>query len=127
MEVAFSGGAVVTNHPEFKPYVVIPPSDRGGPGPRFAATIPSLHPTVPVKAVRVNWNLISKWFTAPWRQPRLTKYDVIGYGTAIANDAGIGLGQIGPFTLADWTFTDYVLGTRPVTARLKRFGIPMGK
>ena len=45
MEVAFSGGAVVTNHPEFKPYVVVPPSDRGGPGPRFAATVPSLHPT----------------------------------------------------------------------------------
>ena len=31
MEVAYSGGAVVTNHPEFKPYVVVPPSDRGGP------------------------------------------------------------------------------------------------
>ena len=45
MEVAYSGGAVVTNHPEFDAFVVTPPSDRGGPGPRFAATIPSLHPT----------------------------------------------------------------------------------
>ncbi|MDG1546949.1 MAG: hypothetical protein P8Q55_06115 [Candidatus Poseidoniaceae archaeon] len=45
MEVAYSGGAVVTNHPEFEAFIVTPPSDRGGPGPRFAATIPSLHPT----------------------------------------------------------------------------------
>jgi len=45
MEVAYAGGAVVTNHPEFEPYIVVPPSDRGGPGPRFAATIPSIHPT----------------------------------------------------------------------------------
>jgi hypothetical protein len=45
MEVAFAGGSVVTNHPEFEPYIVVAPADRGGPGPRFAATIPSLHPT----------------------------------------------------------------------------------
>ncbi|MBA4734408.1 MAG: hypothetical protein H2065_00285 [Candidatus Poseidoniales archaeon] len=45
MEVAMSGGAVVTNHPEFNPTVLAPPADRGGPGPRFAATIPALHPT----------------------------------------------------------------------------------
>ena len=45
LEVAYSGGAVVTNHPEFNAFVVSPPSDRGGPGPRFAATIPSLHPS----------------------------------------------------------------------------------
>jgi len=45
MEVAYVGGAVVTNHPEFEPYIIVPPSDRGGPGPRFAATIPSIHPT----------------------------------------------------------------------------------
>ncbi len=44
MEVAYSGGAVVTNHPEFNAFIVSSPSDRGGPGPRFAATIPSLHP-----------------------------------------------------------------------------------
>ena len=45
MEVAMSGGAVLTNHPEFNPTVIVPPADRGGPGPRFAATIPALHPT----------------------------------------------------------------------------------
>ena len=45
MEVAMSGGAVLTNHPEYKPTVIVPPADRGGPGPRFAATIPALHPT----------------------------------------------------------------------------------
>jgi hypothetical protein len=45
MEVAYVGGAVVTNHPEFEPYIIVSPSDRGGPGPRFAATIPSIHPT----------------------------------------------------------------------------------
>ena len=45
MEVAMSGGAVLTNHPEYKPTVVVAPADRGGPGPRFAATIPALHPT----------------------------------------------------------------------------------
>ncbi len=45
MEVAMSGGAVLTNHPEYKPTVIASPADRGGPGPRFAATIPALHPT----------------------------------------------------------------------------------
>ena len=45
MEVAMSGGAVLTNLPEYKPTVIVPPADRGGPGPRFAATIPALHPT----------------------------------------------------------------------------------
>lgn len=45
MEVAMSGGAVLTNHPEYNPTVIASPADRGGPGPRFAATIPALHPT----------------------------------------------------------------------------------
>ena len=45
MEVAYSGGAVVTNHPEFVPLALRTPTDRGGPGPRFAATIPAMHPT----------------------------------------------------------------------------------
>ena len=35
MEVAYSSGAVVTNHPEFEPFLIHPPSDRGGPGPRL--------------------------------------------------------------------------------------------
>ena len=46
MEVAYAGGAVVTNHPEFVPLALRNPTDRGGPGPRFAATVPSMHPTM---------------------------------------------------------------------------------
>lgn len=46
MEVAYAGGAVMTNHPEFEPLVLRAPADRGGPGPRFAATIPAMHPSV---------------------------------------------------------------------------------
>ena len=45
LEVAWSAGAVVTNHPELKPLILQGPTDRGGPGPRFSATIPSMHPT----------------------------------------------------------------------------------
>ena len=45
LEVAYSNGAVVTNHPEFLPTVLKQPNDRSGPGPRFAATIPALNPT----------------------------------------------------------------------------------
>ena len=44
LEVAWSGGAVVTNHPELEPVVLRVPAERGGPGPRFSATIPSLYP-----------------------------------------------------------------------------------
>jgi len=44
LEVAWSGGAVMTNHPELEPLVLRAPIERGGPGPRFAATIPALHP-----------------------------------------------------------------------------------
>ena len=34
----------MTNHPEFSPSILREPVDRVGPGPRFAATIPSMHP-----------------------------------------------------------------------------------
>lgn len=115
MEVAFSGGAVVTNHPEFKPYVVVPPSDRGGPGPRFAATVPSLHPTADSSSgageLELDIELVHRrsLASAPayevrrgWSEP---------YGTAIADNAGIGLEAS-----EDWTvypgrldlLTDYV-------------------
>ena len=115
MEVAFSGGAVVTNHPEFRPYVVVPPSDRGGPGPRFAATIPSLHPTADSDSgageLELDIELVHRTSLAStpafevrrgWSEP---------YGTAIADDAGIGLEAS-----EDWTvypgrldlLTDYV-------------------
>jgi hypothetical protein len=45
LEVAWSAGAVVTNHPELVPTIIEGPADRGGPGPRFSATVPSMHPT----------------------------------------------------------------------------------
>lgn len=44
METATRGGAVVTNHPEFQAAVIQAPSDRSGPGPRFAATVPVAYP-----------------------------------------------------------------------------------
>ena len=44
LEVA-SAGAIVTNHPELNPAILVGPVDRQGPGPRFSATVPSLHPT----------------------------------------------------------------------------------
>ena len=45
LEVAWSAGAIVTNHPELDPTILVGPTDRQGPGPRFSATIPSMHPT----------------------------------------------------------------------------------
>ena len=45
LEVAWSAGAIVTNHPELNPAILVGPVDRQGPGPRFSATVPSLHPT----------------------------------------------------------------------------------
>ena len=45
LEVAWSAGAIVTNHPELEPTILVGPTDRQGPGPRFSATIPSMHPT----------------------------------------------------------------------------------
>lgn len=115
MEVAYSGGAVVTNHPEFRPYVVVPPSDRGGPGPRFAATVPSLHPTAGSDSgageLDLDIELVHRMSLASapafevrrgWSEP---------YGTAIADEAGVGLEAS-----EDWTvypgrldlLTDYV-------------------
>ena len=45
LEVAWSAGAIVTNHPELNPVILEGSTDRQGPGPRFSATVPSLHPT----------------------------------------------------------------------------------
>jgi len=115
MEVAFSGGAVVTNHPEFKPYVVVPPSDRGGPGPRFAATIPSLHPTASSESgageLELDIELVHRTSLASTPAYEVRRGWSEPYGTAIADDAGIGLEAS-----EDWTvypgrldlLTDYV-------------------
>lgn len=115
MEVAFSGGAVVTNHPEFKPYVVVPPSDRGGPGPRFAATIPSLHPTASSETgageLELDIEMVHRTSLASTPAYEVRRGWSAPYGTAIADDAGVGLE-----TSEDWTvypgrldlLTDYV-------------------
>ena len=95
MEVAYSGGAIVTNHPEFNPTIIREPIDRSGPGPRFAATIPSLHPVsegvIGGGSLTLDIELSSRESLASeiayevrrgWSEP---------YGSAIANDASDGL------------------------------------
>ncbi len=115
MEVAFSGGAVVTNHPEFNPYVIVPPSDRGGPGPRFAATVPSLHPTANSESgageLELDIELVHRMSLASTPAYEVRRGWSEPYGTAIADSAGIGLEAS-----EDWTvypgrldlLTDYV-------------------
>ena len=115
MEVAFSGGAVVTNHPEFQPYVIVPPSDRGGPGPRFAATVPSLHPTSDSitggGALDLDIELVNRRSLASAPAYEIRRGWSAPYGTAIADFAGVGLEAS-----EDWTIypgrldllTDYV-------------------
>ena len=115
MEVAYSGGAVLTNHPEFESFVVVAPSDRGGPGPRFAATVPALHPTASSTTGAGSMNLeielvdrsslastVAHEIRRGWSEP---------YGTAIALASADGLESS-----EDWTIypgridllTDYV-------------------
>lgn len=115
MEVAYTGGAVVTNHPEFKPYVIVPPADRGGPGPRFAATIPSLHPTAGSDSgageLELDIELVHRTSLASTPAYEVRRGWSEPYGTAIADSAGIGLEAS-----EDWTvypgrldlLTDYV-------------------
>ena len=57
LEVAWSAGAIVTNHPEMNPAILVGPIDRQGPGPRFSATIPSIHPTKSSVSGSGNMNL----------------------------------------------------------------------
>ena len=97
MEVAWSSGAVVTNHPEMSPNVLVGPSDRGGPGPRFSATIPSMHPTSDSVsgAGELEFNIE---LTMRSSLASATAYDVrrawVGpYGNAIAANAANGLDQ----------------------------------
>lgn len=44
METSTRGGAVLTNHPEMQASAIRAPSDRSGPGPRFATTVPLTFP-----------------------------------------------------------------------------------
>ena len=115
MEVAMSGGAVLTNHPEYKPTVVAAPADRGGPGPRFAATIPALHPT---SDSSVGGGVLSMEVTLTKRESLASDiaYEVRRgwaepYGSAIASSSTQGLEAS-----EDWTIypgrldllTDYI-------------------
>ena len=115
MEVAYSNGAVLTNHPEFLPTVLKQPNDRSGPGPRFASTIPALNPTADstVGSGMMNLDIELAYRESLASQ---TAYEVrrgwySPYGEAIANSAASGLEQS-----IDWTIypgrldllTDYV-------------------
>jgi len=115
MEVAYSNGAVLTNHPEFLPTVLKQPNDRSGPGPRFASTIPALNPT---SDSTVGSGIMNLDIELAYRESLAsqTAYEVrrgwySPYGEAIANSAASGLEQS-----IDWTIypgrldllTDYV-------------------
>ena len=115
MEVAYSGGAVLTNHPEFEAFVVVPPSDRGGPGPRFAATIPALHPTADsttgAGSMHLDIELVDRSSLASTTAYEIRRGWSEPYGTAIATASADGLESS-----EDWTIypgridllTDYV-------------------
>ena len=102
MEVAYSNGAVLTNHPEFQPTVLRHPNDRSGPGPRFASTIPALNPTADstVGAGVLNLDIELAYRESLASEPA---YEVrrgwySPYGSAIANSGASGLDQS-----IDWT------------------------
>ncbi len=46
LQILTQGGFVGTNHPEYQADVLTPPSSREGPGPRLAATVPVILPSV---------------------------------------------------------------------------------
>ncbi len=115
MEVAYAGGAVMTNHPEFDPLVLRAPTDRGGPGPRFAATIPAMHPSINspqgAGAVDLTMTLQSRDVMASAQAFEVRRGWTGPYGGAVA--------EVGSYALegsADWTvypgrldlLTDYV-------------------
>ena len=95
MEVAYSGGAVVTNHPEFSPSILREPVDRAGPGPRFAATIPSMHPATDGISgggkLSLDIELSSRQTLASEVAYEVRRGWAEPYGVAIANEASDGL------------------------------------
>ncbi len=115
MEVAYSNGAVLTNHPEFLPTVLKQPNDRSGPGPRFASTIPALNPssdsTVGSGVMNLDIELAYRESLASETAYEVRRGWYSPYGEAIANSAASGLDQS-----LDWTIypgrldllTDYV-------------------
>lgn len=115
MEVAYSNGAVLTNHPEFLPTVLKQPNDRSGPGPRFASTIPALNPTADSTVGSGSMNLDIE---LAYRESLAsqTAYEVrrgwySPYGEAIANSAASGLEESINWTIYPGRLdllTDYV-------------------
>lgn len=95
LEVAWSAGAIVTNHPELEPTILVGPTDRQGPGPRFSATIPSLHPTANSVSGSGTMNLDIE-LSMRESLASTTAYDVrrgwVGpYGDAVASWSSTGL------------------------------------
>ena len=95
LEVAWSAGAIVTNHPELEPTILVGPTDRQGPGPRFSATVPSMHPTKTSVSGSGNMNLDIE-LSMRESLASTTAYDVrrgwVGpYGDAIASWSSNGL------------------------------------
>lgn len=115
MEVAYSSGAVLTNHPEFLPTVLKQPNDRSGPGPRFASTIPALNPTsdstVGAGVMELDIELAYRESLASEIAYEVRRGWYSPYGAAIANSGASGLDES-----LDWTvypgnlnlLTDYV-------------------
>ena len=97
LEVAWSAGAIVTNHPELEPTILIGPKERQGPGPRFSATVPSLHPTSNSVSGSGSMNLDIE-LSMRESLASTTAYDVrrgwVGpYGDAISSWSSTGLDQ----------------------------------
>ena len=95
LEVAWSAGAIVTNHPELEPTILVGPADRQGPGPRFSATVPSLHPTASSVTGSGTMNLDIE-LSMRESLASTTAYDVrrgwVGpYGDAVASWSSTGL------------------------------------
>ena len=95
LEVAWSAGAIVTNHPELDPTILVGPADRQGPGPRFSATVPSLHPTASSVTGSGTMNLDIE-LSMRESLASTTAYDVrrgwVGpYGDAVASWSSTGL------------------------------------
>ena len=95
LEVAWSAGAIVTNHPELEPTILVGPTDRQGPGPRFSATVPSLHPTANSVSGSGTMNLDIE-LSMRESLASTTAYDVrrgwVGpYGDAVASWSSTGL------------------------------------
>ncbi len=97
LEVAWSAGAIVTNHPELEPTILVGPKERQGPGPRFSATVPSLHPTSNSVSGSGSMNLDIE-LSMRESLASTTAYDVrrgwVGpYGDAISSWSSTGLDQ----------------------------------